>query len=122
MGMTGLETALSVVQHAMIETGLMTWADFARVTSTAAAKIGRLGDQGRPIEAGEPANLILVDPAARWTVDPFKMATMGRNSPFKGRELPGKVVATFFKGHPTVLGGTLNTPHPEAATTPAGAA
>ena len=122
MGMTGLETALSVVQHAMIETGLMTWADFARVTSTAAAKIGRLGDQGRPIEAGEPANIILVDPAARWTVDPFTMATMGRNSPFKGRELPGKVVATFFKGHPTVLDGALNTPHPEAAATPAGAA
>jgi len=122
MGMTGLETALSVVQHAMIDTGLMTWADFARVTSTAAAKIGRLSDQGRPIEAGEPANLVLVDPAARWTVDPFQMATMGRNSPFKGRELPGKVVATFFKGHPTVLNGALNTPHPEAAATPAGAA
>jgi dihydroorotase len=122
MGMTGLETALSVVQHAMIETGLMTWADFARVTSTAAATIGRLSDQGRPIEAGEPANLILVDPAARWTVDPFQMATMGRNSPFKGRELPGKVVATFFRGHPTVLDGKLNTPHPDSAATPAGAA
>ncbi|MFP5311331.1 MAG: amidohydrolase family protein, partial [Actinomycetes bacterium] len=122
MGMTGLETALSVVQHAMIETGLMTWADFARVTSTAAARIGRLADQGRPIEAGEPANLILVDPAARWTVDPYRMATMGRNSPFKGRELPGKVMATFFKGHPTVLDGALNSPHPEAAATPAGAA
>ncbi|MBX7443582.1 MULTISPECIES: dihydroorotase [unclassified Arthrobacter] len=122
MGMTGLETALSVVQHAMIDTGLMTWADFARVTSTTAARIGRLTDQGRPIEAGEPANLILVDPAARWTVDPSRMATMGRNSPFKGRELPGKVVATFFRGHPTVLDGALNTPHPDAAATPAGAA
>jgi dihydroorotase len=117
MGMTGLETALSVVQHTMIETGLMTWADFARVTSTAAAKIGRLADQGRPLEAGEPANVILVDPAARWTVDPFRMATMGRNSPFKGRELPGKVVATFFKGHPTVLDGELNTPYPYADST-----
>ena len=42
MGMTGLETALSVVQHTMIETGLMGWADFARVTSTAPAAIGRL--------------------------------------------------------------------------------
>jgi dihydroorotase len=112
MGMTGLETALSVVQHTMIETGLMTWADFARVTSTAAAQIGRLTDQGRPL-----ANIILVDPAARWTVDPSKMATMGRNSPFAGRELPGKVVATFFKGHPTVLDGKLNTPYREAAAT-----
>jgi dihydroorotase len=128
MGMTGLETALSVVQHTMIETGLMDWADFARVTSTAPAAIGRLADQGRPLDAGEPANVILVDPAARWTVDPSKMATMGRNSPFAGRELPGKVMATFFKGHPTVLDGKLNTPYrwlpetPEAAHTqdPAG--
>jgi dihydroorotase len=121
MGMTGLETALSVVQHTMIETGLMTWADFARVTSTAGAKIGRLADQGRPLETGEPANIVLVDPAARWTVDPAKMATMGRNSPFAGLELPGKVVATFYKGHPTVLDGKLNTPYRETAAAAAGA-
>jgi dihydroorotase len=43
------------------------------------------------------------------------MATMGRNSPFAGRELPGKVVATFFKGHPTVLNGELNTPYRHGA-------
>ncbi|RAX45841.1 dihydroorotase [Arthrobacter sp. AQ5-06] len=121
MGMTGLETALSVVQHTMIETGLMTWADFSRVTSTAAAQIGRVTDQGRPLDAGEPANIILVDPAARWTVDPAKMATMGRNSPFAGLELPGQVVATFYKGHPTVLDGKLNTPYRESAAAAAGA-
>jgi len=112
MGMTGLETALSVVQHAMIETGLITWADFARITSTVPATIGRLEDQGRPLAAGEPANLVLVDPAARWTVDPSTMATKGRNSPFRGLELPGAVVATFYRGHPTVLDGALNTPVP----------
>ncbi|RAN79665.1 dihydroorotase [Bacillus sp. SRB_336] len=110
MGMTGLETALSVVQETMIETGLMTWADFARVTSTAPARIGQLDGQGRPLEVGEPANLVLVDPAARWNVDPAAMATKGRNSPFAGMELPGRVVATFFRGHPTVLDGALNTP------------
>ncbi|NVM94598.1 dihydroorotase [Arthrobacter wenxiniae] len=111
MGMTGLETALSVVQETMIESGLMTWADFARVTSAAPAAIGRLGDQGRPLEPGEPANIVLVDPAARWNVDPAAMATKGRNSPFAGMELPGRVVATFFRGHPTVLDGRLNTPY-----------
>ena len=52
MGMTGLETALSVVQETMIETGLMTWADFARVTSTTPAQIGQLADQGRPAGSG----------------------------------------------------------------------
>jgi len=114
MGMTGLETALSVVQHTMIETGLIGWEDFARITSRTPAVIGRLPQQGRPLAAGEPANLTLVDPAARWTVNPAAMATMGRNSPFAGRELPGAVIATFFAGHPTVLGGSLNEPHPSA--------
>lgn len=111
MGMTGLETALSVVQETMIETGLMTWTDFARVTSTKPAEIGLVEDQGRPLEVGEPANIVLVDPAARWNVDPYAMATKGRNSPFAGLELPGRVQATFFHGHPTVLDGALNTPY-----------
>lgn len=111
MGMTGLETALSVVQETMIETGLMSWADFARVTSTAPARIGQLPDQGRPLAVGEPANIVLVDPAARWEVNPHAMATKGRNSPFAGLELPGCVQATFFRGHPTVLNAKLHTPY-----------
>ncbi|MHA7181194.1 dihydroorotase [Arthrobacter sp. MDB2-24] len=116
MGMTGLETALSVVQHTMVETGLLDWEGFARVTSATPARIGRLGHQGRPLAAGEPANLILVDPAARWTVDPSTMATKGRNSPFRGLELPGSVRATFYGGHPTVLDGRLATPRRAAPT------
>ena len=109
MGMTGLETALSIVQHTLVETGLIGWADVARITSHAPAAIGRLTDQGRPIAVGEPANLVLVDPAVRWTVDPYAMETKGRNSPFAGMELPGAVMATFFHGHPTVLDGQLAT-------------
>ncbi len=112
MGMTGLETALSVVQHAMIETGLMSWNDFARVTSTAPAAIGQVSTQGRPLVVGEPANITLVDPAARWPVDPARMATKGRNSPFGGMELPGQVRAVFYRGHPTVLNGELATRRP----------
>ncbi|WP_088317240.1 dihydroorotase [Kineosporia sp. R_H_3] len=116
MGMTGLETALSVVQHTMVETGLLDWAGVAQRMSAAPARIGRVADQGRPLVVGEPAHLTLVDPAARWTVEPHTMATMGRNSPFRGRELPGQVVATFYAGHPTVLDGKLAAPRP--STTP----
>ncbi|MCQ1956514.1 dihydroorotase [Arthrobacter sp. zg-Y826] len=115
MGMTGLETALSVVQHAMIDTGLMDWAGFARVTSATPALIGRVPGQGRPLAAGEPAHVILVNPSARRRVDPSKMASKGRNSPFAGLELPGGVETVFYAGHPTVLNGRLNTPHPAAA-------
>ncbi len=104
-GMTGLETALSVVQATMVETGRMSWSDVARVLSTTPARIGRVADQGRPVAVGEPANLVLVDPSARTVVDPATQATHATNSPFRGRELPGRVVATFLRGRPTVLDG-----------------
>ena len=107
MGMTGLETALSIVQHTLVDTGLIGWPDVARITSGAAARLGRLEDQGRPVAEGEPANLVLVDPEVHWTVDPYAMETKGRNSPFAGMQLPGAVRATFFHGHPTVLDGAL---------------
>ena len=54
---------------------------------------------------GEPANLCLVDTSARWTVDPRTSASRSRNTPFAGRELPVRVVATFLRGRPTVLSG-----------------
>ena len=104
MGMTGLETALSVVQHAMVDTGLLDWAQVADRMSTAPARIGRLDGHGRPLAAGSPANLVLLDPAARWEVDPAAMATAGRNSPFRGMQLPGRVVATYLRGRATVSG------------------
>ena len=107
-GMTGLETALSVVQATMVDTGRMTWADVARVMSVTPARIGRVDDaHGRPIAVGEPANLVLVDPGARRVVDPRAQATKSVNSPYRGTELPGAVVATFLRGRPTVLGGAL---------------
>lgn len=114
MGMTGLETALSVVQETMVETGLLDWDAMGRIMSTKPAAIGQVPGQGRPLAAGEPANITLIDPSARWRVEPAEMATKGRNSPFAGRELPGAVMATFFRGHPTVLDGRLNTPVQEA--------
>jgi len=110
MGMTGLETVLSVVQHTLVDPGLITWADVARVLSTTPAEIGRVADQGRPLEVGEPANITLVDADAKWTVDPGDMATKSSNTPLRGMEMPGRVVATFLRGHPTVLGAELHTP------------
>jgi len=134
-GMVGLETALSVVCAAMVETGLLDWAGVADRMSVRPASIGRVADHGRlrPAErlrpsgsragkktspdspgdgsgrarlaAGLVANLTLVDPAARWTVDPAASASRSRNTPFAGRELPARVVATFLRGRPTVIDG-----------------
>ncbi|RZS89400.1 dihydroorotase [Motilibacter rhizosphaerae] len=106
-GMLGLETALSVAQLALVDTGLLDWAGVAERLSVAPARIGRLAGQGRPLSVGEPANVVLVDPAARWTVDPAALASKSRNTPYAGRELPGRVVATFLRGRATVLDGAL---------------
>jgi dihydroorotase len=104
-GMTGLETALSVVVSTMVEPGRLTWRQVATRMSETPARIGRVEDHGRPIAVGEPANLVLVDPAARWTVDPAQSASRSRNTPFAGLELPARVRATFLRGVPTVLDG-----------------
>ena len=107
MGMIGLETALPVVQEAMVETGLLDWAGVAERMSAAPARIGRLSGQGRPVEEGSPAIITLYDPSPRRAVDPSAMTSKSRNTPFAGLELPGRVVATFLRGRPTVLEGKL---------------
>ncbi|HEY5985930.1 MAG TPA: dihydroorotase, partial [Streptosporangiaceae bacterium] len=106
-GMTGLETALRVVQEAMVETGLLGWAEVADRMSVRPAAIGRLAGHGSPLAAGSPANITLYDPHSRGAVDPAAQATRSRNTPFAGMVLPGRVVATFLRGRPTVLDGKL---------------
>jgi dihydroorotase len=104
-GMLGLEQALSVVIETMVDTGLLDWRGVADRMSVRPAAIGRLANHGRPLAPGAPANLLLLDPATRAPVDPATLASRSRNSPYAGRELPGRVVATFLRGVPTVLDG-----------------
>jgi dihydroorotase len=106
-GMVGLETALGVVAAAMVETGLLDWAGVADRMSVRPAQIGRVADHGRPLAVGEPANVVLVDPAGSWSVDPGRLASLSHNTPYAGRVLPARVVATFLRGRPTVLDGRL---------------
>jgi dihydroorotase len=106
-GMTGLETALRVVQEAMVETGLLGWAELADRMSARPAAIGRLAGHGQPLADGSPASLTLYDPAPREAVDPASHASRSRNTPFAGMVLPGRVVATFLRGRPAVLDGKL---------------
>jgi dihydroorotase len=107
-GMTGLETALRVVQAAMVDTGLLDWAGVADRMSRRPAAIGRLSGHGQPVAPGSPANLTLYDPAApAEVVDPTAHASKSRNSPFAGMALPGRVHATFLRGTATVLDGKV---------------
>ena len=107
MGMLGLETALGVVALAMVETGLLDWAGVADRMSTAPARIGRLAGHGRPLTAGEAANLVLVDPVRELVVEPAALHSRSCNTPYAGLTLPASVVATFLRGRPTLLEGTV---------------
>jgi dihydroorotase len=106
-GMLGLQTALSVVIATMLEPGLLDWRGVAAVMSENPARIGGLVDHGRPLAVGEPANLVLVDPTARWTVRGAEMASLSSNTPFEGMQLPGRVIATMLRGRLTVRDGAL---------------
>ena len=106
-GMLGLQTALSVVTLAMVRTGLLDWRGVARVCSERPAAIAGLPDQGRPITVGEPANLVLVDPDAEWTVDAADLASLADNTPYQGMTLPARVVATFLRGRLTAYEGKV---------------
>src|SRR5690606_35544762 len=100
-GMIGLETALSVV----LEVFGPDWELIAERMSRTPARLAGLDDHGHDPAPGAPASLTLVDPAARVTVDPTQLASRSRNTPYAGMTLPGRVVATFLRGQPTVLDG-----------------
>jgi len=106
-GMLGLETALPVVAQVMVESGQMSWTDVARVMSTTPAAIAGLDRQGRGLEVGSPANIVLVDPSADLTVDRDASVSLSRNNPWHGRTFGAAVRATFLRGRATVLDGAL---------------
>jgi dihydroorotase len=106
-GMVGLESALSVVQETMIETGLFTWDDVGRVLSITPAKIGSLTTQGQPLAVGAPAEITLVDPNGRQVFTTERLVGRSDNSPYLGIELPGRVLWTIHQGYATVMGGKL---------------
>lgn len=100
-GMTGLETALAVILTELdlpIEKvlALMSWQP---------ARLAGIEGHGLPVDVGNPANLAVIDPNLRWTVDAEQMASQSRNTPFAGRELRGKVRHTLLRGEPVVLDG-----------------
>lgn len=101
-GMLGLETALALA----IDELDMELVDVVAALSWKPAAIAGVGDRhGRPVAPGEPANLTVFDPDARWTVDPSALASLSRNTPYAGRTVRGKVRHTLLRGRATVVDG-----------------
>jgi len=107
MGMLGLETAFGVAMETMVVPGLLSWRELAQRMSVAPARIGRVRTQGHDLVPGAIANIAVVDPSGSYVVDPTRLSSKSRNTPYAGRELPGRVVHTIYAGTPTVLDGAL---------------
>jgi dihydroorotase len=103
-GMIGLETALAV---ALTELGgvLPIAAILALLCWRPARIAGLSADHGGPVAPGASANLCVIDPTASWVVDPVRMASQSRNTPFGGRRLNGRVRHTVYRGEPVVIDG-----------------
>lgn len=108
-GMLGVETALAVTITRLVEPGLLSLRDALARLSWQPARIAGLDvhGHGRPIAPGNPANLCVIDPAARWVVDAERSASRSRNNPWAGRKLTGQVRHTVLRGRPTVIDGDL---------------
>ncbi len=95
-GISGLETALAVCVTELIEAKRLTWPQLIERMSCSPAKIARL-----PVgtfSVGSQADVVILDPDCRGTVQPHTFCSKGRNTPFAGRELTGAVVATIAQG------------------------
>jgi dihydroorotase len=107
-GMLGLETALSIVQKTMVDTGLMNWNQVSDRMSITPARIGGYENHGQPIAVGSIANLVVINPTQKWTVDRDLVLSKSSNTPYHGHELPGVITHTFFKGYATYNQGTVS--------------
>ncbi|NWN86931.1 MAG: dihydroorotase [Micrococcaceae bacterium] len=116
MGMTGLETALPVIQHTMVDTGLLDWHGVARVMSANPASIYGHGEHGQLTQTGglvegASANIAVYDPNHRFVVNPVEHTSKSANSPYRGMELAGQVSEVFYRGHRVVAAAHLTTPY-----------
>jgi dihydroorotase len=106
-GMLGLEHALSIIAHTMVETGLLDWVGVQERMSIAPATIGGYTDHGQGLAPGSPAHITVINPQAPYRVDRDNLASKSRNTPFHGMEFSAQVVATFFHGRKVFSTGSV---------------
>jgi dihydroorotase len=110
-GMVGLETALALAITELVARdgergkGLPVEQLLALLSWQPARIAGLAGQHGGPVAEGMPANLCVLDPAATWVVEPDRLSSRSRNTPFAGRKLTGRVRHTLLRGEPVVVEG-----------------
>ncbi len=95
-GIIGLETSLGLAITHLVKPGLLSWSDLVMAMSTRPADVMKL-KMGR-LKKGYPADITIIDPEKSWKVNVSKFFSKCRNSPFNGRKLTGRAVATIVDG------------------------
>jgi dihydroorotase len=95
-GIVGLETALGVNITWLVERGVLTIPQMVDRMSCLPAKVFHL--PGGTLAKGSVADVTLFDPARRWTVDPTRFKSKGRNTPYGGQTLTGQTISTIVGG------------------------
>jgi len=106
-GMLGLETAVALALTELVEPGAVDLATVIGALTARPAAIAGLAAHGGPVAVGRPAHLCVIDPGLRWEVDPMRLASRSRNTPYTGRKLIGRVRHTVLRGSPVVVDGEL---------------
>lgn len=97
-GIVGLETSASLTYTALVATGILTPMQMAEKMSWNPAKVIGIDGERGSIEAGKLADLVIFDPDAEYTVDVNEFASKGRNTPYNGKQLMGRVRMTICEG------------------------
>ena len=95
-GMVGLETSLALALTGLYHTGLLPLARVLALMSASPAAL--LGLPKGTLEVGRDADLVLFDPEEEWTIDKEQFVSKGRNTPFHGRTVRGRVKYTISQG------------------------
>jgi dihydroorotase len=100
-GIVGLETAVSLSLDHLVHTGLIGLGRLVELLSAAPARI--LGVRGGRLSPDDPADITILAPDLQVTVDPDRMRSKSRNTPFGGWRLRGGVLATLVGGRPAFV-------------------
>ncbi len=98
-GIVGLETALALTLTYLVQPGHLTLGRAVELWTDAPRRVFGLPEV--TLAPGSQADLVLFDPAAEWVVDPEAFHTKGRNTPFAGWRLKGRVLVTMLEGRVT---------------------
>lgn len=115
-GTVGLETSLSVVLAELVDAdaaptergnGVISLVEAIKLLSVGPARARDIDGHGRPVAAGEPANLVLFDPGVIWAVVGAELRTRSRNTAFEGHKVRGRAVHTVLRGRFTMNDGKV---------------